>query len=144
MDFGSTITAATTNGPGGSVDVALSGGLSLAGSSFISTTTSGVGMAGAVAIKAQSVSIEDPSSFSFIGSLALPGSTGTGGSTTVNASTVRITGMGRLSSFAGGAGDAGPIAVAADSIEMSGDGAQMVSESTGPGRGGAIFRSLFR
>ena len=61
-----------------------------------------------------------------------------GGATTVDASTLQLSGTGRISTFAGGSGNAGAIAVTADAIGLSGSGAQIVSESSGSGRGGAI------
>jgi hypothetical protein len=76
---------------------------------------------------------------STVTSQAIPGSTGAAGSVVVSAPVVRVTAEGEISSTTFGMGHGGEVTVSASELLLvSGRGALIRSDSTGPGDGGTI------
>ncbi|MBS0335056.1 MAG: filamentous hemagglutinin N-terminal domain-containing protein, partial [Proteobacteria bacterium] len=114
-----------STGQAGTVDVTTAGALKIAGGGLISTTSGGAGDAGAVAIKAGSLSVDAAE----LSSAAASGATGASGSLTISADSVSVTGGGLVTTLSNDPKTAGQISVTADDVLVSGAGSEISSEN---------------
>ncbi|HEY3947675.1 hypothetical protein, partial [Phenylobacterium sp.] len=101
------------------------GTLKVATDGLISTTSAGAGDAGAVTIKATSLSVDGGE----ISSEAANGSTGASGALTISAPTISVTGGGVISTLSNDTRPAGQITVTAGDLTVSGTGSAISSEN---------------
>ena len=145
----STITSSTTGGGiGGTLQLAIAGGIGLGKSSSIGTQTGGRGTSGAVKVNAGSARITGDS---FLGTVATDVSQkgAVAGRVTIRAGQLTITDGGKISASSDGAGRAGNVDVAvARSLRIDGNGSplstsiaadtRMAHDSGRGGRGGDV------
>ena len=139
--------ASTTFGPGdaGSVEVTVSGALSIGGGGQITTSTSGAGNAGIVIVNAGSIAIDGaaaPVGSTGIFSGAQPDATGNAGDIGITAGTLALTGGGQISIKTSGSGTAGNLVVeVAGALSIDGKHSQIDSDTAGSGNAGQVTAS---
>jgi filamentous hemagglutinin family protein len=118
---------ASAEGNAGSITIAVAGDLTLLDGGQILASTWGEGTAGPVTIAARNVLVDgqDSPDFTGIASSANPFSTGPGGNVTLEiAETLTLRNDGQILTSTWGAGDAGPVTIAAGDLELDGRGDQ--------------------
>ena len=120
LSFSSTIASGNVAGPGGAIDLRLTGAATLASGSSIQSSTDGPADAGPVTLKAASLTMDDPDGSSILSSAVFEHGTGTAGTVHVEAPTVHVSGTAQIDSFAFGAGNVGRIEIVADDLSLSG------------------------
>ncbi|HEY3951681.1 ShlB/FhaC/HecB family hemolysin secretion/activation protein [Phenylobacterium sp.] len=127
----SVVSSETDNsGAGGDITINASS-VSVTNNSQIVTDTFGSGAAGRVTITADKLSVDFASVFSD----AAPGSTGAGGSVSLNLGQLQLTDQSVVSSDTFGAGAAGSVAVTAKGVSLTGDSS--IESAAREGSGGA-------
>jgi filamentous hemagglutinin family protein len=118
-----------STGKAGTVTVVVDGALSIVNGGNISSDTRGNGDAGAVAVTANTILIDNANlGGTGISSRAVK-STGNGGRVTVDAGSITLRGGGQISTGTSTAGNAGDVAVTADSLLIDGSGSTRITSS---------------
>ena len=146
-DQGTSVKADTLGSQDGrGIDIEVSDGLELRNGAAITTSTSGTGKGGDIAITAPSILLEGDS-FENTPSIASETfSSGTGGSIILHADSVKLNAAAQISTSAFGAGNAGKIDITASSLQLIGSDFALVQvmananpfESSDAGAGGDI------